>query len=147
MNQSTRIYQFLLSQPDGWEFTSLDIRAALPGTTQGGASGALNKFAHVGLITPIAKVPRKGRAGLLPYLYRLTNKAAPVVTRNAQAPGGAPGRHWKARQQDLPLQPKSLAERILDIALEVEGLRPLSSYTTEELWQELRRRKAHIQAA
>jgi len=51
---------------------------------------------------------------------------------------------WERDIIEASSRPSSFSERLLDLALEVEGLKPLRDYSDTELRQELARRGAYL---
>lgn len=142
---SSILKEFLLTQPLGYTFTSLDLRSA---TGQELAEGAISGFLHrasaCGAITAIAKDKKVIK-------YTLSNEALlqELVVHTSPGPGGQRGaQHGAHRMRQLAPTPKAIQEQIVDLAdalvaigAKLELMRqPLESYSTEELIKELGKR-------
>lgn len=158
MSTSQLICETLLARPNMNEtFTVSEVMAMLPDErSRGTVSAAMCFLERRGVIQAVGKIPRKGRGGKCPHVYRWVEEQGinfhprrlglhphrtvfngPKTTKQLPMLGAAP----------VSAEPPPLWERLLEIAAELEARTrrsqpaDLSGISTEDLAQELRRRQ------
>ena len=135
---SSRTYELLRMFPSGRRFTSITLAQMLPGS--GKACGAFLTRAHREGMIKVAGL--EGRT----VTYEMIAPSVEFTVRGVPSAGGAPGRKVDGRRataynEARGIKPKTISERLMELACEIEAVRPdISKFSTEELAVELGRR-------
>jgi hypothetical protein len=143
------LYDHLITQDMGTTFTSRDIDQAL-GRGSSQASAALIILERAGIVKRVGTLPTgpgcgKGRARIMWQLVSREiscrfNRAQPNRVQEGRGPF-SPARSTAITLPTVPAPQGTLSDRLLALAIEAEGLRPLKDIPTDELAAELRRRQ------
>ena len=137
MSTSFTVYEFLKGQEPGYTFTAEQlyniVSAIDPEVTIGGVGGFCSRARSVGHLDAVSD----GKT----YTYILKDLDGLIVKRSRGA-GGAPGRKSSGSSHLKANSVRSIQERLLELAAELENARsPLADYSTDDLLSELMRRQ------
>ena len=157
---SSRVLGLLRQKTVGDRITSVSVaeELGLIGKQADAVSAFMSKHRLNGLYRPIHKLRRAGKSGQPTIVYEIVNPQVEIRVY-ATMRGGTRARRsgYKSKQISLPYSEvinfpkkplivrseKSLVDKALALAVDIETAmaKPLSAFSTQELLEELRRRK------